>query len=718
LTRRPLSAHEIEERLDELLWAALSSRRTATAAAHALAQLGCDAQDFVLHWVEVIEKTNAECAYQLASNAGGAFACMDAGGIEGWIIHAMDVYDRAGLYPAMDVFRNVEGFAEQARAREAGVLLEDVAGVLGSFVRGLSGRALRLEAADTTYTDTETLFLPELSSRFPDRADNFRLYKATAVYLWAQARFGTWRERLSQELGRFEDPARALSLFRALESLRLDACIARELPGTHRDMVALSQALGRSLSPPGWVSHAERLGRRGATVQDTLALLPVLYAARAAAPPALCFHGQLFPDRVEEVVARRLAEEKTGLRIALARLEDELAPREERDAARETAPEQQADGQPFSVRKVAPEGQAEDFTFELLLHEAPVAPPDDVKGLMESIIQDLGDIPPDYLVPAGEGAYQARDLEAQADPSADVWKGTYHEKGAHLYNEWDFRRQHYRKDWCVLRELEVEPRPGPFIQRTLRRYAHHLSGLRRIFEALRGEDKRLKKEPVGDEVDIDALVEARADALSGLEMTDRLFTRMDKVERNIAVMFMVDMSGSTQGWINDAQRESLILLCEALEHLGDRYAIYGFSGMTRKRCEVYRIKRFEDPYDEAVQARIAGVEPRDYTRMGVAIRHLSGLLNQVEARTRILITLSDGKPDDYGGEYRGEYGIEDTRRALIEAKRDGVHPFCITIDREGQEYLPHMYGPVSYTIVDTVEKLPYKVSEIYRHLTT
>ena len=112
------------------------------------------------------------------------------------------------------------------------------------------------------------------------------------------------------------------------------------------------------------------------------------------------------------------------------------------------------------------------------------------------------------------------------------------------------------------------------------------------------------------------------------------------------------MSGSTRGWINRAERESLVLLCEALETLGDRYAIYGFSGMTRKRCEVYRIKRFADPYDEAARGRVAGIRARDYTRLGVAIRHLCGLLNQVEARTRILVTLSDGKPDDYGGEYR------------------------------------------------------------------
>lgn len=177
------------------------------------------------------------------------------------------------------------------------------------------------------------------------------------------------------------------------------------------------------------------------------------------------------------------------------------------------------------------------------------------------------------------------------------------------------------------------------------------------------------------------------------------------------------MSGSTKGWINDAERESLILMAETLETLGDRYAIYGFSGMARKRCEIYKIKQFDEAYNDEIKSRITGIVPKDYTRMGFAIRHLSHILNEVEARTRILITLSDGKPDDYDN-YRGEYGIEDTRRALIEARRSGIHPYCITIDKEARDYLPHMYGPAGFTVIDEVRKLPLKVSDIYRRLTT
>lgn len=299
----------------------------------------------------------------------------------------------------------------------------------------------------------------------------------------------------------------------------------------------------------------------------------------------------------------------------------------------------------------------------------------------------------------------------------DVWKGTYHEEGAYLYDEWDFKRGDYRKNWCVLREVEVNPQSPDFVQHTLHRHRNLVKAIRRSFEVLRGEDRQLKKQPTGDDIDIDALVEAHAEMRAGREMSDRLFLKKRRHERNMAVMFMVDMSGSTKGWINDAERESLVLLCEALEVLGDRYAIYGFSGNTRKKCELFRVKRFDEPYDDTVRARIAGISAQEYTRMGVSIRHLTRLLAEIEARTKLLITLSDGKPDDFDG-YRGEYGIEDTRQALIEAQQQGIHPFCITIDEEARDYLPHMYGAVNYAVIDDVAKLPLKVADIYRRLTT
>lgn len=705
-------ADQLEDLLEDILWSEVSSKR---GAAEQLAGLTRSQQDFVLHWVRTLEKDNIACAYQFLIHAHAALSELEIPDVEAWIIQGLDVYDRAGLYAAVDVFRNVDKFLERARIAKVGASLEQHRGVLERIVLGFSGRRLKLESGEDIYTDTETLYLPETASRFDTRDENFRFLKAAVTYLWAQTRYGTWRLDVVEALAGYEDSGRALGLFHALETLRLDSLIARELPGIHRDMRHLVSLSGQQECPRGWEREAAYLRDAGARVERTLLRLQQLYPSRIPVPDPLCFRGGLYPQRVEELLRLRLEDEKAGLRSLLVRYRKELEAEQQQEGPAGRTPE--ARDTPFSTRSKESDENPGEFEIELSFHDKPVSPPEGIRRLMSSIQLDLGEIPPDYLVPAGDGNYRPRGEADEEDPSSDVWSGTYHERGASLYNEWDFRRQNYRKNWCVMRELPVQPRVDDFVQRTRAKYSRHLAGLRKTFEALRGEDRWLKKEPYGDEVDIDALVEAHADAQRGVEMSDRLFRRLDKMDRNIAVMFMVDMSGSTKGWINTAERESLILLCEALETLGDRYAIYGFSGMTRKRCETYKVKGFDDAYGEEVQGRIAGIEAKDYTRMGVAIRHLSAILNQVEAKTRILITLSDGKPDDYSDEYRSQYGIEDTRRALIEAKRTGIHPFCITIDKEGQDYLPHMYGAVNYTIVDEVERLPYKVSEIYRRLT-
>lgn len=299
-----------------------------------------------------------------------------------------------------------------------------------------------------------------------------------------------------------------------------------------------------------------------------------------------------------------------------------------------------------------------------------------------------------------------REAENQAKGAGEV-----------LYDEWDHRRQAYRRAWYRVSERPAHSANEDFVVAALRKHRGLLKRLYRTFEALRGEDRLLRRQAEGEAPDIDAIIGAYADMSFGLEPDHRLFLKKQRTERNIAVLFMVDMSGSTKGWINEVERESLVLLCEALEHLGDRYAIYGFAGYTHLRCEVFPIKGFTEGYTSAVRTRIAGIGPRDYTRMGAAIRHLSSKLQEVEARTRVLIALSDGRPDDEDG-YRGDYGVEDTRQAVLEARNQGIHPFCITIDDQAQDYLPHMFGRAHYTVVEDVAKLPYKVSDIYRKITT
>jgi nitric oxide reductase NorD protein len=706
----PLTAAQLEERLD----IHMISLGAAEEPARALAEFPRELQDFVLHWASIVTRTSSGMALNFVSHVCPALRLMDTDGVEAWLLKCMDIYDTKGLHPAVAAFKDVESFAREYKARTTGVAFDDVVNVLEMFVHGLNGRRLKIECGDAAWTDTETIFLPASVARYEAREDNFQLYKAMVVHQWAQTWFGTWRIEPQEVFGRFPDSERAVACFHALETLRLDGWIRATLPGVYRMLERFRSDSQQELAGD-WQEAAIHLSNSGAGVEDTLVWLQRL--ADSDVPGPVIYQGVMKVDAVDKVRKARIEADRQSFRVHMLRLEQELQDAQDEVAEGEDET-RQADSEarlPFELRKVESDEHLDGFTFDMELDGKPIEPPENVRGTMASIFQDLGDIPEDYLYAAGDGAYLAEDIGEQS--VEDVWKGTYHEEGAFLYNEWDYERQNYRKNWAVLRELEVSPHDDDFVRDTLIKYRGLTAHLRRTFEALRGEDKLLKKQPYGDNVDIDALVEAWADTTMGMEMSERLFTKMHKLERDIAVMFMVDMSGSTKGWINDAEREALVLLCESLETLGDRYAIYGFSGMTRKRCEVYRVKRFDEDYTDAVRNRISGIRPRDYTRMGVTIRHLCHVLNQVEARTKLLITLSDGKPDDYDT-YRGAYGIEDTRQALIEAKRDGIHSFCITIDSEARDYLPHMYGAVNYAVIDEVRKLPLKVSDIYRRLTT
>lgn len=672
-----------------------------------LAPLERDTQDFILGWVERIASTNIQISYEFTRRVVEALDRLDRRVIEAWAVHAMDTYDSRGLRPALEVLFKVDDFLAHAHAHAAGAFFDEVKTVLSNFLCGLSGRRLELKQGEQIHTDSERLYLPNVSASMETEADNFLLCKARVAFMWAQTRFGSCRVDFDAAFGRFDDTARALAAFQALDNLRLEACLARELPGLWRDMQKLSQRHGDADLPPGWQAFTQAFDADPGRPETVLALLEQAYALEP--PAARVYHVALAPQAIAEVRSARMAREQMLLRVKLA----EIAQEQREEAAPQTR-DQPAEEQPPAQFEARQDGQA----WELTLDDMPIAPPEDVKQLLTSVSLDWGEIPPEMLTAAGDGEYDPAQYETKEKNPDEVWQGTYHEEGAHLYPEWDFARRHYRKNWCVLREIDLKPGDAGYVDEVIEKHRGLVKHLRRTFEAMRDESRWLKRQVQGDDVDIDALVEALADAMDGREMSEQLFMHRHRADRSMAVMFMVDMSGSTRGWINDAEREALIMLCESLETLGDRYAIYGFSGQTRKRCEIYRIKTFDQPYDAATRARIAGIRPQDYTRMGAAIRHLSKLLNEVEAKTKLLITLSDGKPDDYFDIYRGQYGIEDTRQALFEARRSGIHPFCITIDREGKEYLPHMYGHANWVEIDEVRKLPLKVADIYRRLTT
>ncbi|TYT25242.1 hypothetical protein FZO89_02570 [Luteimonas viscosa] len=289
------------------------------------------------------------------------------------------------------------------------------------------------------------------------------------------------------------------------------------------------------------------------------------------------------------------------------------------------------------------------------------------------------------------------------------------------YPEWDHASASYIEHGTTVALLPPVPGDPAWIAATLARHRSHLDGIRRQFEALRPERVRLRRQSDGEDIDIDACVEGRADLRAGGFLCEGLYESRRPGRRSIAVSLLVDASGSTDGFIGggrrviDVEREALLLVCIALQGLGEPFCVMAFSGEGPHGVSMRMLKAFDEPYGDEVALRIAGLEPENYTRAGAAIRHATSLLMRQPAEHRLLLVLSDGKPND-ADRYDGAYGVEDMRQAVTEARLQGIFPFCLTVDLQAPGYLPKVFGPGHYALLSSPARLPVVLLDWTRRL--
>lgn len=289
------------------------------------------------------------------------------------------------------------------------------------------------------------------------------------------------------------------------------------------------------------------------------------------------------------------------------------------------------------------------------------------------------------------------------------------------YPEWDWRTGSYRNPGATVWLLPASSGPQRWIDDTLAANRGLLHQIRRRFETLRAQRVRLHRQLDGDDIDWAALIDSRAALRAGGSVDQRFYRQTQRSRRDLSVMLLVDVSGSTDGWIAgarriiDVEREALLLVCEALEGLQAPYSVQAFSGEGPDAVVVRSIKRFDERYDNIVAQRIAGIEPEHYTRAGAALRHATMLLMREAAEHRLLLLLSDGKPSDVDA-YEGRYGVEDMRQAVAEARLQGISTFCLTVDRQAAGYLPGVFGAQHYALLDRPERLPTVLVDWLRRL--
>ncbi|NLD56253.1 MAG: VWA domain-containing protein [Burkholderiaceae bacterium] len=588
-------------------------------------------------------------------------------------------------------------------------------------------------------TDGESIWLP---ARWPraDAAAAVSGYRAVALRLAAQARRGSAGLLPAVQAAARDRPA-LRDAYLLMEAQAADEELQRLLPGTVGDLDALRRAAldGR---PPlaAFAPYRQPLerwlrtlleGRRHGT---SAARTPAESLARAGElvaafdPPPRPGAPWLLPDWWTGELRAPAAGTASGAPSAatdaaeadLAADASRTARLSRRPTVREAAPDEDDERQgAFMVQTAQPHEHAEDPAGM----QRPVDRDSELPA--EDFAEDVSDLPQARLVstPGTPREFLLSDdpPEARERLRAPTECGGSTALGAWDYPEWDWQKGSYVEPGARVWLLEAPEGPQAWVDRTLARHGALLDAIRRRFEMLRAQPERRSRQLEGDDIDLEALVAGHADFRAGLPREQAIYQSRRRARRDMAIMLVVDASGSTDAWIAaerriiDVEREALLLVSAALESMGEAWAVLSFSGEGPRAVGVRSLKAFDEPHGETVARRIAALEPERYTRAGAAIRHATAQLMRARASHRLLLLLSDGKPNDADG-YDGRYGVEDTRQAVNEARAQGIFPFCLTVDRQAADYLPTIFGAGQYGLLAQPERLPTLLLDWMRRL--
>ena len=751
----------LKERFFELVAPSLPNEWEVDEVLYLLQGLRDESIENILNQVSVIWPVSHSLCFAYLTDAVDCIHLIPHDLMAEWSRQILSLYESGGLVAARKFMSDPEKMFLDPLDGLSGVSFSQISTRMQLYLNGISGKQMELAGAAVPKTDTLKIFVPDHIDVFTGQTENTLLYKLLISLQWGHIDSRVFENSLAIsdtgtggshfDFSYYSNCDKARELFAVLQFVKVFAGLSDTLPGLIRSSRPLCRQLVASFLATGnspeyckllkaillrniteekeRENSTEYLDRRLCQILDRLAvddafsLLPDFYSYFSTIPGSCDFGafslllGEFdFPAATMVITERRQAEMNTFVALmALALQEKEQDRFENQEQLAMESIAEQVDATLLVIKEEDASQKQQPLRADLLLDNGGEDLSEELKALISDIESDLGELPEAYVQAATGMAGRGVNSREAIEPKVECQKKSLGQDGQ-VYDEWDYRRGGYRSGWCTLYEKVISPVSSNFIEETLSKYKGQLYRIRRQFEMLRTQNRFVRRRRYGDEIDFDALVDAVGDAKAGLVPSDRLFLRLQRNQREISTYFLVDMSNSTEGWVGTAVKEALILMAEALDIVGDPYAIYGFSGMRRSKSEVFPVKELREAYDDRVRGRIAAISPKEYTRMGPPIRHITQKMIRSGSRIRLLIVFSDGKPEDYD-DYKGTYAIEDTKKALLEARGAGIHVFCVTIDKQAHEYLGHMFGRGHYIFINNVDVLPGKLVELYRLLT-
>jgi hypothetical protein len=734
----------------------------------------------VISLTREIAESDGEAALACFRSSALALRTVSIEQFEQWARHGLAAHNKDARARRSYFALETRGSYAALRGGSNGLALEEVRELLKLYIEGLTGHEVEISPlaavpVEARIGDGRMIHLPAAVAEFADDELDFRLYKVLAAHAAGQIEFGTYEQGTATlqaawlalaetyatenkdaldafslpdemiEVGQaflsvpdaeeslnetgtgrnacptnvdyrralqlFPHPQLARRIFGTLENCRIDRRLRDKYRGLARDLDLIREHMRR--------------GRPSVTgLPATLVPFELLFQTTllgGATDDARQYYGQIVSE-LETVAAEYLSNASATVADSLMAtsrvysLFQSLAPNDDSIQEVETREEPSESEEENSIATESFKRRPSERNTQRR----------DARELFNAWNDPDGEGEPDEL--AGAEAWTEAEFPEQAIEEGEV---------AYNYDEWDRELTDHRLGWCRVIEKRVKHGDRSFVEQTRERHKGVISSIRYQFQLMKPEDLlRVTNELDGEEFDlnavIDYVIDRRAAKVGGGHQSERLYTKRLRRRRDVTVSFLLDQSSSTARTIGrhplqpytrpgrriiEIEKEGLVLMSEALEAVGDTYSINGFTSEGRRNVKFYVVKDFDEKYSDEVKRRIGGITFQNNTRLGAAIRHATAKLAKQEARTRLLIVLSDGRPydHDYGD---ARYAREDTREALRQAKNQGITPFCITIDRESEAELRDLYGEIGYTIIDDVLSLPERMPGIYRRLTT
>lgn len=736
-----------------------------------------DALRRVFRLIDRIAEADAESALAAFRSSAAALRNVSVGQYEKWVLDGLQEMNEGSAKSRRSYFAlETRQSNDSLRQTRSGLQLDSVQHVLRLYIEALTGREIDIAPLTampqgSRIGDGKTVYLPDAIAEYDTDEMDFRLYKVLAAYGAGQIEFGTFakdtdelkaafteladlysataeeidafslagyiedvqkgeralsddeiREEIRRRrkslpkdsdyravLGIFPEPALARKIFTTMENARIDALLRRTYRGLRKDLDLMQEFLRGSRPYIFDVPYH----------QVPFELLFQITLCGGATDDARSFYGQIVSE-IETVVEKHFYSQLPTVADSL------FATSRVYNLFQNITPEQVQEAESDE-----PDDKSE-FAYDDN-HADEAVTEDKSKRERPQTMQDLRDL---------FNAWNSDDDEGEPDEiqGSEAWSHNEMpelplEPGdeAFAYDEWDRELNDYRVGWSRVIEKRVKEGDRTFVELARSRYRGVISSVRHQFQLMKPENlTKINREIDGEDYDLNALVDLVIDRKADGRQSENIYTKRLRRQRDVAVSLLLDQSSSTARTITrnplqpytfpgrriiEIEKEGLVLMSEALEAVGDVYSINGFTSEGRRNVKFYVVKDFDEKYSEETEKRIGGITFQNNTRLGAAIRHAAHKLLRQENRTKLLIILTDGRPydHDYGD---ARYAREDVREALIEAKTNGITPFCITIDRESEAELRDLYGDVGYTIIDDVLSLPERMPSIYRRLTS